>query len=230
MAAEVACDEIPRSPRGRARAGRPTAGVRQPAGRAGPGAAARRRAGGLRGGAGTEGRHSISSWSASSASLVTKSSRWERSRPAACACSTKTSSGTCAYREATIDAVAKEEQRELERRERLYRDGRPPLDVRGRTVILVDDGLATGSTMRAAMLALRPQHPAAIVVAVPVAAEATCAEFRNEVDDVDMREHARVVPRRRSGVRGLYADDRPGGTRSACARLEAEPGGRAEIT
>ena len=86
--------------------------------------------------------------------------------------------------EATIDAVAKEEQRELERRERLYRDGRPPLDVRGRTVILVDDGLATGSTMRAAILALRPQHPAAIVVAVPVAAETTCAEFRNEVDDV----------------------------------------------
>ena len=86
--------------------------------------------------------------------------------------------------EATIDAVAKEEQRELERRERLYRDGRVPLDVRGRTVILVDDGLATGSTMRAAILALRPQHPAAIVVAVPVAAEATCAEFRNEVDDV----------------------------------------------
>jgi predicted phosphoribosyltransferase len=86
--------------------------------------------------------------------------------------------------EATIDAVAKEEQRELERRERLYRDGRAPLDVRGRTVILVDDGLATGSTMRAATLALRPQHPAAIVVAVPVAAEATCAEFRNEVDDV----------------------------------------------
>jgi putative phosphoribosyl transferase len=86
--------------------------------------------------------------------------------------------------EATIDAVAKEEQRELERRERLYRDGRAALDVRGRTVILVDDGLATGSTMRAATLALRPQHPAAIVVAVPVAAAATCAEFRNEVDDV----------------------------------------------
>jgi predicted phosphoribosyltransferase len=86
--------------------------------------------------------------------------------------------------ETTIDAVAKEEQRELERRERLYRDGRPPLDVRGRTVILVDDGLATGSTMRAALQALRPQHPAAIVVAVPVAAQRTCAEFRSEADDV----------------------------------------------
>lgn len=86
--------------------------------------------------------------------------------------------------EATIDAVAKEEQRELERRERLYRDGKPPLDVRGRTAILVDDGLATGSTMRAAIQALRPQHPAAIVVAVPVAAAATCAEFKSEADDV----------------------------------------------
>ena len=86
--------------------------------------------------------------------------------------------------EATIDAVAKEEQRELERRERLYRDGKPPLDVRGRTVILVDDGLATGSTMRAAIQALRPQHPDAIVVAVPVAAASTCAEFKGEADDV----------------------------------------------
>jgi putative phosphoribosyl transferase len=86
--------------------------------------------------------------------------------------------------EATIDAVAKEEQRELERREQLYRDGRPAIDVRGRTVILVDDGLATGSTMRAAILALRPQHPAGIVVAVPVAAASTCEEFASEVDDV----------------------------------------------
>jgi predicted phosphoribosyltransferase len=86
--------------------------------------------------------------------------------------------------DAVIDAVAREEQRELERRDRLYRDGRPPIDVRGRTVILVDDGLATGSTMRAAILALRRQHPAAIVVAVPVAAAATCAEFASEVDDV----------------------------------------------
>jgi putative phosphoribosyl transferase len=86
--------------------------------------------------------------------------------------------------EATIDAVAKQEQRELERREQLYRDGRPAIDVHGRTVILVDDGLATGSTMRAAILALRPQHPAGIVVAVPVAAASTYEEFASEVDDV----------------------------------------------
>ena len=83
-----------------------------------------------------------------------------------------------------IDAVAAQERQELERRERLYRDGRLPLDVRGRTVILVDDGLATGSTMRAAATALRIRHPARIVVAVPVAASSTCNEFQSEVDEV----------------------------------------------
>jgi putative phosphoribosyl transferase len=83
-----------------------------------------------------------------------------------------------------IDAIAGEEQRELERRERLYRDDRPPPDVRGRTVILVDDGLATGSSMRAAVAALRQQQPARIVVAVPVGAPDTCAELRAETDEV----------------------------------------------
>ncbi|MCG3161219.1 MAG: hypothetical protein JMDDDDMK_02370 [Acidobacteria bacterium] len=82
-----------------------------------------------------------------------------------------------------IDAVTAKEQQELERREHLYRDGRPPLDVRGRTVILIDDGLATGSTMRAAAAALRKQRPARIVVAVPVGAASTCDEFRREVDE-----------------------------------------------
>jgi predicted phosphoribosyltransferase len=86
--------------------------------------------------------------------------------------------------EEIIDAVAAQEQEELERRERLYRGDRPPPDVRGRTVILVDDGLATGSTMRAAIAALRAQHPARIVVAVPVGAPDTCAEFKDEADDV----------------------------------------------
>jgi putative phosphoribosyl transferase len=89
-----------------------------------------------------------------------------------------------AIAEPAIEAVAAEEQSELERRERAYRDGRPPPDVRGRTVILVDDGLATGSTMRAAARALRQQDAARIVVAVPVAPPDTCAEFRDEVDDV----------------------------------------------
>ena len=83
-----------------------------------------------------------------------------------------------------IDAVAAKEQSEVERREREYRDGRPPIDVRGRTVILVDDGLATGSSMRVAAAALRQKQPAQIVVAVPVASPATCAEFQSEVDKV----------------------------------------------
>src|SRR6266403_900089 len=82
-----------------------------------------------------------------------------------------------------IDAVAARERRELARRERLYRGDRPPPDVRGRTVILIDDGLATGSTMRAAIAALRQQHPARIVVAVPVGAPETCAEFQDEADE-----------------------------------------------
>jgi predicted phosphoribosyltransferase len=82
-----------------------------------------------------------------------------------------------------IEAVAREERQELERRERAYRDDRPPLDVRGRTVILVDDGLATGSSMRAAVAALRQRKPAHIVVAVPVGAAATCEELQDEVDE-----------------------------------------------
>jgi putative phosphoribosyl transferase len=83
-----------------------------------------------------------------------------------------------------IDTVAAEEQRELERRERAYRDDRPAVAVRGRTVILVDDGLATGTTMRAAVAALRRLGPSRIVVAVPVAAPETCAEMREEVDEL----------------------------------------------
>ena len=83
-----------------------------------------------------------------------------------------------------IDRVAALEQRELERREANYRPGLAPPDVRGRTVILIDDGLATGSTLRAAVAALRPMGAARIVVAVPVAAPETCAEFRHEVDEI----------------------------------------------
>jgi erythromycin esterase-like protein/predicted phosphoribosyltransferase len=83
-----------------------------------------------------------------------------------------------------IDAVAAQEQQELERRERLYRGGRPPPDVRGRTLILVDDGLATGATMRAAVMALRQLQPARIVVATPTASPETCEELRSEVDEV----------------------------------------------
>jgi predicted phosphoribosyltransferase len=81
-----------------------------------------------------------------------------------------------------LDAIA-DERRELARREEAYRDGRPPVDVRGKTVILIDDGLATGSTMRAAVTALRRQSPARIVVAVPIGAASTCAEFHAIADD-----------------------------------------------
>src|SRR5882762_2865133 len=83
-----------------------------------------------------------------------------------------------------IDAVAADELRELERRERSYRGGRPEPDVREKTVILVDDGLATGSTMRAAAAALRQRKPARIVVAVPVSAPQTCDEYRMGVDEI----------------------------------------------
>ena len=83
-----------------------------------------------------------------------------------------------------IDEVAKQEQEELERRELAFRGDRPPLDVRGRTVILIDDGLATGSTMRAAAAALRQQQPARIVVAVPVGAADTCSDLAGEADEV----------------------------------------------
>jgi predicted phosphoribosyltransferase len=83
-----------------------------------------------------------------------------------------------------IDAVAAKELEELKRRERVYRGGRPPPDVRGRTVILIDDGLATGATMQAAIKALRQLHPARIVVAVPTAAPDTCEALRAEVDEV----------------------------------------------
>jgi putative phosphoribosyl transferase len=82
-----------------------------------------------------------------------------------------------------IDSVAAQELRELKRRERLYRGDRPALDVRGRTVIQVDDGIATGSTMRAAVKALRRLGPAWLVVAAPVAAPSTCAELCNEADE-----------------------------------------------
>ena len=83
-----------------------------------------------------------------------------------------------------VDLVAEREQRELQRREREYRDGRASVDIRDRTVILVDDGLATGSSMRVAAIALKKKGPAEIVIAVPVAARETCAEFRSVVDKV----------------------------------------------
>jgi len=84
----------------------------------------------------------------------------------------------------TIDEVAARELRELQRRDRLYRGDRPSPEVRDRTVILVDDGLATGSTMQAAIAVIKAQHPQRIVVAIPVAAPDICQEMRGIVDEV----------------------------------------------
>jgi predicted phosphoribosyltransferase len=83
-----------------------------------------------------------------------------------------------------IQRAARAELEELSRRDRAYRGDRPPPDVRGKTVILVDDGLATGSTMRAAAEALKRLGPARIIIAVPTAARETCEQFRRVVDDV----------------------------------------------
>lgn len=104
--------------------------------------------------------------------------------------------------DSVIDSIAAEELRELERRERAYRDNRPKPSVKGKTVILVDDGLATGSTMRAAATALRRQDPARIVVAVPVSAPETCDEYRMGVDEIICA----AKPQRFLGVGRWYRD------------------------
>ena len=85
---------------------------------------------------------------------------------------------------AQIEAVAQAEALELARRERLYRDARPVLVIAQRTVLLVDDGIATGATMRAAARALRAMNPARIVIAVPTGARTTCHALRREADEV----------------------------------------------
>lgn len=101
-----------------------------------------------------------------------------------------------------IERVTAAEQVELERRERRYRGDRPFPDLTGKTVLLVDDGLATGSTMRVAVAALRQEVPRRIVVAVPVAAPATCDAFRDIADDIVCA----VTPEPFRAV-GLWYDD-----------------------
>jgi putative phosphoribosyl transferase len=86
--------------------------------------------------------------------------------------------------EHVVASIAANEAGELERQERAYRDDRAPAEVKNRTVILVDDGLATGSTMRAAAAAVRAQHPQRLVIAVPVAPAETCAALQSEADEV----------------------------------------------
>src|SRR5438094_7575006 len=87
-------------------------------------------------------------------------------------------------RETVLESVTGRELAELERRERAFRGDRPPPDVHARVAIVVDDGLATGSTMRAAVAALRSHEPARIVVAVPTAPLSTCHDLRSEVDEL----------------------------------------------
>jgi putative phosphoribosyl transferase len=104
--------------------------------------------------------------------------------------------------EEEIERVADNERKELERRERTYRGDRQPPEVRDQTVILVDDGLATGASMRAAVAALRERGPGRIVVAVPTAAPEICAEFEDEVDEVICA----MTPRPFYGVGAWYQD------------------------
>jgi putative phosphoribosyl transferase len=101
-----------------------------------------------------------------------------------------------------IERVTRAEKQELERREREYRGGRPPLDVSGLTVILVDDGIATGSSMLAAIRALRQMKPARIVIAVPVAPPSTCSQLQFDVDELVCLE----MPEPFYGVGQLYDD------------------------
>lgn len=101
-----------------------------------------------------------------------------------------------------VARITHHEQDELERRERVYRGDRPFPSLAGKTAILVDDGLATGSTMRAAVAALRLEHPSRIVVAVPVAAPETCEAFRSIADEIVCA----MTPEQFSAV-GLWYDD-----------------------
>lgn len=107
--------------------------------------------------------------------------------------------------QATIERITMLEQRELERRERMYRGDRGAVDVKGRTVIVVDDGLATGATMQAAITALRKRHPAAIIVAAPVVAPDTCKSLSTVADGCEYVQ----APEPFYGVGLWYADFAP---------------------
>jgi len=101
-----------------------------------------------------------------------------------------------------IEMVTQAERSELARREQIYRGGRPPLDVRGKTVILVDDGIATGSSLRAGVRALREMRPAAIVIAAPVAPQSAVNRLKHDVDDVICA----AIPEKFYGVGQFYED------------------------
>ena len=145
------------------------------------------------------------------------------------------SGGTCVLHDEVISllGVAKEdvelavlrEGRELLRRERIYRRGRPPLEVAGQTVILVDDGLATGASMRAAIRALRLREPARIVAAVPVAAPETCAAISEEADEAVCA----ATPRDFHAVGFWYDDFSQTTDAEVRALLEASSGSSLEL-
>lgn len=101
-----------------------------------------------------------------------------------------------------IENVAEKEQEQLEEREEIYRGARPGIDLADKTVLLIDDGLATGATMRAAVTALREHNPEKIVVAVPTAPPETCSEFEDVVDEMICL----TTPRTFMGVGGAYRD------------------------
>jgi len=104
--------------------------------------------------------------------------------------------------QSAIEDVARRENLELERREKAYRSDRPRPDVKGKTVLLVDDGLATGATMRAAVVTLRKQKPKELIIAVPTASPETCDEFRPDVDDIVCS----ITPTPFYGVGAWYED------------------------
>ncbi len=104
--------------------------------------------------------------------------------------------------EEDIERIAAREREELERREEAYRGACPGVDVKDKTVILVDDGLATGATMRAAVSALRKSDPKRIIAAVPTAPPETCTEFENVADEISCL----TTPRPFFGVGGSYRD------------------------
>jgi predicted phosphoribosyltransferase len=125
---------------------------------------------------------------------------------------------------AWIDTLTATEAHELTRRDAAYRGDRPPPDLRDRTVIPVDDGLATGSTMRAAIWTIRQSTPARIVVAVPVADPDVCAALREEADEV----HCLFTPRNLRAVGGWYEDFSPTTDDDVCELLERAWGPAAE--
>ena len=132
--------------------------------------------------------------------------------------------------ERVLTAVVAQERQELARRDHLYRDGRPLPTIRDRTIILVDDGLATGATMRAAAQAIREQQPARLVIAVPVGARQTCEAFQAEADEVICL----ITPTPFYAVGLWYDDFSPtsdqevhAGLTEAAARPLAAPGGQA---